>query len=723
MRRNRLVAVQLAGFFVALFGGLVAATQMLAAELDYHHVLGAPLFDVGETPVYAPWKWLFWAQDYWEAVPRPIEDSMLALGVGAVCGVIWAVGIGKRFAIDDGPTSHGSSRWARRDEIEELGLAQTPSDSRGIVLGRDPHSDRVLTHRGKEHAFVFAPTRSGKGVGLVVPTLLTWRASVFVLDVKGENWDLTAGWRRKFSHVVRFDPTSRKSATFNPLLEVRKGEKEVRDVRNIVEILADPDGEQRDDFWTRSAKKFLVGAILHVLYSDDNPSLARVLEFLQNPEWTHEERLTRMLETKHLGDTTHPVVARAARSTLNTPEDTRGGVLATAESYLGLFDDPVVSDVTSGPSDFRLTDLQYADHPVSLYLVIPPGDMLRVRPLLRLLFVQLGARLTEQLDPDADKHRLLMMLDEFPTLGRLDWFESALAYVAGYDIKCFLIAQDLNQIEKAYGRNNAILGNCHIRIAFAPNDEKTAKRLSELLGKKTAVKKQESLSGDRASFSLERKSESEQEYARDLLTPGEVLQLDEEKELLFIAGSYPIRADKVRYYEDPHFQRRSPGIDPDATGEWAHQLTPPDLSERGPYPDRPRTDAASDPWTGTSAEPSDEPNAPEQGGDDSSPSPSVESKPDEQPEPIPTTPAEDPPEQNTPAPEPEPRQKPEPPEVVDESPRQAAVPEPDESLDESSEPDDDTDDTTESSDEPEHEDGESADSAPIDPDDIDPLDF
>lgn len=597
MRPKMLMTLQIAGFFIAVIGGLAAATQMLAADLGYHELLGEPLFVAGETPIYAPWEWLVWAEAYWETLPEPFEDSMLAFAVGAIIGLAWAVGLKRKFGPEDQSTAHGSSRWARRDEIEELDLAQSSKKSRGIILGRDPYSPRLLTHRGKEHAFVFAPTRSGKGVGIVVPTLLTWRGSVFVLDIKGENWDLTAGWRRKFSHVIRFDPTSRQSATYNPLLEIRQGEKEVRDTRNVVDILANPDGETRDDFWNQSAKKFLVGAILHVLYAGDDKSLAGVLHFLQNPEWTHEERLTRMLETKHLGDQAHPVVARAARATLNAPEDTRGGILATAESYLGLFDDPVVADVTSGPSDFRLTDMQYAPNPVSFYLVVPPGDMLRVRPLLRLLFVQMGARLTETLDPDADKHRLLMMLDEFPTLGKLEWFEAALAYVAGYDIKCYLVAQDLNQIQKAYGRDNAILGNCHLRIAYAPNDEKTAKRLSELLGKTTATKKQESLSGDRASFSLDRKSESEQEYARDLLTPGEIMQLDDTKELLFVAGSYPILAEKVRYYEDPHFQRRCPGIDPQASGEWAFHLQPPEIPSHGPYPDRPRPTAASDPWT------------------------------------------------------------------------------------------------------------------------------
>ena len=155
-----------------------------------------------------------------------------------------------------------------------------------------------------------------------------------------------------------------------------------------------------------------------------------------------------------------------------------------------------------------------------------------------------------------ERATLLLMLDEFPALGRLDFFESALAFLAGYGIRAFLVAQSLNQIDKAYGPNNAILDNCHVRIAFAPNDERTAKRLSDALGTATEQRHQRNLSGRRFSAWLSHTTISHQETARPLLTPGEILQLPQEESLIFLSGIPPIRARKLHYYRDRNFLER-----------------------------------------------------------------------------------------------------------------------------------------------------------------------
>ena len=170
-------------------------------------------------------------------------------------------------------------------------------------------------------------------------------------------------------------------------------------------------------------------------------------------------------------------------------------------SFLGLYRDPTIAAVTSR-CDWRIADLISAEHPVSLYLVVPPSDISRTKPLIRLILNQIGRRLTESLDGSdgiARKHKLLLMLDEFPALGRLDFFESALAFMAGYGLRAFLIAQSLNQIEKAYGPNNAILDNCHVRVAFASNDERTGKRISDALGAATELRAQKNYAGHRLS--------------------------------------------------------------------------------------------------------------------------------------------------------------------------------------------------------------------------------
>ena len=206
--------------------------------------------------------------------------------------------------------------------------------------------------------------------------------------------------------------------------------------------------------------------------------------------------------------------------------------------------------------DWRIYDLIADDRPATLYLVVPPSDISRTKPLIRLVLNQIGRRLTEDLHAKNRRHRVLLMLDEFPALGRLDFFESALAFMAGYGLKAFLIAQSLNQIEKAYGANNSILDNCHVRVSFATNDERTAKRVSDALGTATEMKAMKNYAGHRLSPWLGHLMVSRSETARPLLTPGEVMQLPPADEIVMVAGTPPIRAKKARYFEDKRLIER-----------------------------------------------------------------------------------------------------------------------------------------------------------------------
>ncbi len=293
-----------------------------------------------------------------------------------------------------------------------------------------------------------------------------------------------------------------------------------------------------------------------MLYAEPNKTLAGVAAFLSDPKRTIEATLAAMMATAHLGEAgPHPVVASAARELLNKSENERSGVLSTAMSFLGLYRDPVVAEVTSG-CDWRIADLVEGARPVTLYLVVPPSDIARTKPLIRLILNQIGRRLTEDLQAKSGRHRLLLMLDEFPALGRLDFFESALAFMAGYGLKSFLIAQSLNQIEKAYGPNNSILDNCHVRVSFATNDERTAKRVSDALGTATEMRAMKNYAGNRLSPWLGHLMVSRSETARPLLTPGEIMQLPPTDEIVMIAGTPPIRAKKARYFEDARLRER-----------------------------------------------------------------------------------------------------------------------------------------------------------------------
>jgi type IV secretion system protein VirD4 len=575
--------------FAIILGGVWIATQMAARDLDYQARLGVPWLTILSVPLYHPWRLFDWWYHYGAYAPDIFERAGIVAGSGgliaslsAVAGSLW------RARQSRVATTYGSSRWARLSEIRRANLLQ-PS---GCMLGRLKH--HYLRHDGPEHVIAFAPTRSGKGVGLVVPTLLSWTGSVVVHDIKGENWQLSAGWRQLFSHCLLFNPTDLRSARYNPLLEVRKGPDEVRDVQNIADILVDPEGAlERRNHWEKTSHSLLVGTILHVLYAEEEKTLAKVASLLSDPQRSFAYTLRRMMATNHLGTSehpkVHPVVASAAREVLNKSENERSGVLSTAMSFLGLYRDPTVAAATAA-CDWRIADLVDATRPVSLYLVIPPSDISRTKPLVRLVLNQIGRRLTERLEGDPGKqrkHQLLMMLDEFPALGRLDFFETALAFMAGYGIRAYLIAQSLNQISKAYGENNSILDNCHVRIAFSSNDERTAKRISDALGTATEIRAQRNYAGHRLAPWLAHVMVSRQESARPLLTPGEVMQLPATDELVLVSGLPPIRARKLRYFEDGNFRKRV--LPPPALTEGAHRDRPPRRSDdwsgqvRGPH--------------------------------------------------------------------------------------------------------------------------------------------
>ncbi|MBC7138589.1 type IV secretion system protein VirD4 [Parvibaculum indicum] len=528
------------------------ATQWTAWRLGFQPQLGAPWFEFAGWPIYYP-PAFFWWWYFYDAYAPPIfiEGAIIAASGGFMAIAVAILMSVWRAREAQSVDTYGSARWARPDEVKAAGLLGPD----GVVLGK--LKDDYLRHEGPEHVLCFAPTRSGKGVGLVIPSLLTWPGSAIVHDIKGENWQLTAGFRARHGRVLLFDPTNPTSSAYNPLLEVRRGEWEVRDVQNIADILVDPEGSlEKRNHWEKTSHALLVGAILHVLYAEKDKTLAGVAAFLSDPRRPIESTLAAMMKTAHLGESgPHPVIASAARELLNKSDNERSGVLSTAMSFIGLYRDPVVATVTRR-CDWRIADLVGRKHPTSLYLVVPPSDINRTKPLIRLILNQIGRRLTEDLQAKAGRHRLLLMLDEFPALGRLDFFESALAFMAGYGLKSFLIAQSLNQIERAYGPNNSILDNCHVRVSFATNDERTAKRVSDALGTATEMRAMKNYAGHRLSPWLGHLMVSRQETARPLLTPGEVMQLPPADEIVMVAGTSPIRAKKVRYFEDGRFQER-----------------------------------------------------------------------------------------------------------------------------------------------------------------------
>jgi type IV secretion system protein VirD4 len=284
-----------------------------------------------------------------------------------------------------------------------------------------------------------------------------------------------------------------------------------------------------------------------------------------------------MITYAHVNGKTHPAVGSAARDMLDRPEEEAGSVLSTAKSYLALYRDPVIQRNVSR-SEFRIKDLMNFDEPVSLYIVTHPNDKARLRPLVRVLVNMIVRLLADKLEfvkgqPKAHyKHRLLLMLDEFPSLGKLEILQESLAFIAGYGIKCYLICQDINQLksrETGYGHDESITSNCHVQNAFPPNRVETAEHLSKLSGQTTVVKEQITTSGLRTSALLGQVSRTIQEVQRPLLTPDECLRLPGpikdaegliEKSgdmVVYVAGFPAIYGVQPLFFKDPVFKARA----------------------------------------------------------------------------------------------------------------------------------------------------------------------
>src|SRR5207244_632743 len=444
-----------------------------------------------------------------------------------------------------------------------------------------------LRHNGPERVLAFAPTRSGKGVGLVIPSLLAWSESCVVYDIKGENWAKTAGYRSKSGHLCfKFSPAEeRNGSRFNPLAEVRVGTaRDVSDAQNVADmIVRTGEDSPQERYWQDAAASITAGMILHVCYASAASGrvacLADLSAVFTRPGQTFRETLAELEsfphdpERQHRWHTadgdqtvTHPVVREKVREMLDKEDKDFSGVLSTAKTALALYSDPLVSRCTSS-SDFTVHDLVNHERPVSLYLVVPPSDKIRLRPLIRLIFTMVVNRLTEKLDFEGarqlhNKHRLLFLVDEFPSLKRMEIFADALSYMAGFGLKAYLITQDIRQIVDEYGPNESIVSNCQVRVAFAPNQYETAELLSKMAGVQTIKKASFTFSGSRMSPIPDYLNQSVVEIERPLMTPDEVLRLrpprkegsgEDEKiveagdMLVFVSGHRPIYGRQMLY--------------------------------------------------------------------------------------------------------------------------------------------------------------------------------
>lgn len=441
--------------------------------------------------------------------------------------------------------THGSARFATDMETAALVRAET-----GLLIGRDGKTGKLLRYDGPAHLLTMAPTRTGKGVGTIIPNLLTADRSVICIDPKGENARIAGRARQSFGPVHVLDPfgvTGLPSAAFNPLDALDPAGLDVaEDAGTLADALVfDEPGMAGEAHWNEEAKALVAGLILHIAAQEprDRRTLATLREYLT----LAPEAFAALLKDMQASTAAAGLIARAANRHLGKSDREAAGVLSAAQRHTHFLDSPRMSAVL-GRSDFHFADLKRRN--VSVFLVLPPDRLSTYSRWLRLLVTQ---SLTDMArDPAKPETPVLYLLDEFAALGHLAPVERAMGLMAGYGVQLWPILQDIHQLRAIYGqRAGTFLSNAGVLQVFGVNDHDTARLVSDLLGQETVMFQTMSraLDADKSGITY-----GQQYTARPLLTPDEVRNLPQHVELLFLAGQRPIVASKLAYYADAEFR-------------------------------------------------------------------------------------------------------------------------------------------------------------------------
>ncbi len=465
----------------------------------------------------------------------------LAGGVTLLAGLVYA--LWSRAA-----PLHGAARFASEREIKRHGFRER----NGIVLGRK--RGRFLTFGGSEHVIVEAPTRSGKGIGIVIPNLLTWAGSVVVLDVKRENFDATAGFRAHYGQAVYlFNPTDRegRTARYNPLAYIDRHDADdvIIELQKIATMLfvAPEHGEA---FWANGARTGFAGVGAWLAETSEEPlTMGAIYRHLTDGD-------ARTFFKKEL---TNPrlklsVGCRTALSDFAGGSDNSfADIKKTITNVLGLWLNPLV-DAATATSDFDLRSIR--SRPISIYLGVSPDELDRIAPLYNLLFQQLIDLNVRELPDEMTPLPVLVILDEFARLGRASVIASAFSYVAGYGIRLLPVIQSRSQLRGVYGEHVAdeIVANCGVEVAFTPKELRVANDLSERLGYvgQDSVTKSLTING-----LLANRSKSISEQRRALLLPQELMQFPNDRMILLRGGIPPIIGTKITYFSSRFFKARA----------------------------------------------------------------------------------------------------------------------------------------------------------------------
>ena len=631
-------------FIIAIIGTLSVGTQTFAKNVKYHKSLGSYLFLYkNKTPIYSPFKILSWLK-FEKKVPRAMDDAYTNMGMTAILSFLLIALVNYKKKVI---TVHGSAKWANKSDINKMGFfpykdkrkikkeykktntlalyqrnilerkdyikidisEETNSIKKyskalnylltekswrerefysdGVVLGKDQYG-RLLIDNTPGHDMMVARSGGGKGVAVVIPTLVTWKGSSLTNDIKGENWLYTAAYRKSLGHkVFRFEATAdgveKVSCHYNPMVEIRRGTVyEYQDAKNIALAIVSPD-RTKDPFFAPSAGVYLTAVILHVLYMVKNriANLADVYNFITSPQFTEDQKLQQMINSEHNSDgpedlfyniynditilktgeelpRTHPSVSKIGAEMADRADKERSGIIGCAKIDLEAFIVPTIARNTAY-SDFRISDLMNSEVPMDLYFVTAPNSVDITAVLLKLFLTQILYILTDSMELNkkgeniAFKHKLLLLLDELTAIGKVDMLHKAISYIRGWGMKALIIIQDMKQLKEVYGENNSFLGNMSTTLYYTTNDVDTAKYVQTRLGNKTEKIITKSYS---QGLFFRKVNYTESYVGRPLMRAEEVHTMDEKEVIILSAGKNPIRGKQARWYEFNEFKNR-----------------------------------------------------------------------------------------------------------------------------------------------------------------------
>ncbi|MCI2263049.1 type IV secretory system conjugative DNA transfer family protein [Xanthomonas indica] len=452
---------------------------------------------------------------------------------------------------------HGDARFAGAADLSRHGLFKTSGD--GIVVGK--FRGKLVRLSGQQFVILAAPTRSGKGVGVVIPNLLEYQESVVVLDIKQENFDLTSGWRAsQGQEVFLFNPFAedRRTHRWNPLSYVSDDPAfRVSDLMSIAAMLY-PDGSDDQKFWVSQARNAFMAFSLYLFENWDDernigfpgglgtPTLGAIYRLSSGDGTDLKKYLKSLSERRFLSGN-----AKSAFSNLlSQADETFASIMGTLKEPLNAWINPVLDAATSD-NDFLLTDLRKKK--MTIYIGIQPNKLAESRLIINLFFSQIINLNTKELPKSnpALKYQCLLLMDEFTAIGKVDIIASAVSYMAGYNVRLLPIIQSMAQLDATYGKDisRTIITNHALQILYAPREQQDANDYSEMLGYTTFRKKNVTRGKD--------VTRSVSEEKRALMLPQELKAMGNDQEVFLYEGiPHPVKCDKIKYYKDRHFTAR-----------------------------------------------------------------------------------------------------------------------------------------------------------------------